>query len=367
MGKLLYNLLYHNSMFNHETQIDPSIDEGVVIEVDASRKLCKVKTITGRNLVNVRWLSPFGGSTRAGSRSVPVYGDSVLLSLGLGNPIILGFLPKVQTQDELGPVSINSNNTLIDTGNYGIKSDGAALDRNRPKEMVSGDQILSSPGGGLLAVLRGGSILVRSSRLAEVFLSKLQDLVRIVSRNFEHFTDVSSDVVRNFQNRVYRYVGYTKVATDARTENYTYHQFYGDVAAAMAIKTNYANYSGTPSTDDIIAKERVTDSTGVTEKMRREIHLDGKTDLVITNGANFTRVVSTGGDVQVTYNDSNVVKVNATELSLNYGTVNSIVVNGSSVTLSQNGNPTIVMNSSGIAMTFGTHYVNITGAGVSFG
>lgn len=354
-------------MFNHETPIDSNVDEGVVIEVDPKSRLCKVKTITGRNLTNVRVLMPLGGSTRAGVRLTPMIGDAVFLSLGLGSPVIIGYLPKIQSSDELGVLSVSDNAPLVDTGDFGIPSAETALDTNKPKDVVPGDQIHTTPGGGLLGLLRGGSMVLRSSRLSEIFLSKLQDLVRVVSRNFEHFTDVSSTVFRNFKNRVYRYSGYSNSAADSRIERYTYHQFFGDVGAAEAIKTNYANFVGVAATNDIIAKEKVTDNLGTTEKYRRELHLDGTNDVVITSGSNFTRVKNTASDVQVTFNDTNVIKVNATELSMKYGTTNSVVITPTSITLSQNGSPLVVLNSSGITMTFGSHFMNLDSTGAHFG
>lgn len=356
-------------MFDHDSPLDPFTEEGIITEVDAKRKLCKVRTLSGKRLTNVRILSPYGGASRSGARFIPMTGESVCVYSGLGNPIILGFLPKVQSSEDMFPVGIDTNEELIDTGDSGISGANAVFDRNAPKDIISGDNVLGSIGGGMVAILRSGTVLIRSSRVSEIFLSKLGDLVRIVSRNYEHFTDLSTETIRNIGNRVYRYFGVAQTFSDAKNESYSYHQYYGDTAIAQGAKSRYTGYSANPTPNDIIAKEQITNSAATSEFMHKDIHLDGQTDLVVrtADGTAFTRIRSKNNEVFLSYNDSNVITINPTQATMTYGGVNVINVNASSISLSKGGDPLLTLDSSGVNATFSGHYVRIDSSGVHFG
>lgn len=195
-------------MFSNPIKTSNLVDEGTVVQVDPIRCFCKVKTLNGQTLHSVQWLLPSGGSTRGSDRITPLVGDRVMINTGLGYPVIMGFFPRVQTADGATPLKIDAGEALVDMGSYSPEGSTTWGDQNKPKDFVHGDRIISSIGGGILGILRGGSLLLRASRGSEILLSKFHTLVRIASRNWEHFTDVSSDVVKNFKGKVYRYVGY---------------------------------------------------------------------------------------------------------------------------------------------------------------
>lgn len=353
-------------MFNNPSAIDSSLEEGTVTEVDPIRKCCKVKTLSGQNLPNVKWLMPTGGATRSGDRTTPTFGDHVVLNFGLGYPLIIGYLPKLQSDENIFGFSVDSGDRLIDSGNYSEAGKSIIGDQNSPKDGVIGDRIIGSAGGGMLAILRGGSLLLRSSRLAEIFISKWDDVVRIVSRNWEHFTDVSSDIVKNIGGRIYRYTGYAKTFNEAKSEDYKFHQYAGDVALAEKVKTNYQDPGPMPALSSVIYKEQVTGGTG-SELYKRELHLDGVQDIVVRNGDIFTRIRSTNGEIQITYNDTNVIKVNNSEISLKKGGDQiSAILTDSSIKTTFNG-AVHTLNSNGVSSEFSGHFVKVTSGGVSFG
>jgi hypothetical protein len=352
-------------MFNNPSSVDSLLEEGVVTEVDIKNKLCKVRTLSGQKLSGVRWQLPVGGSTRSGDRISPTLGDQVYISYGLGYPLITGSASKLQNGENIFSSGIDTGEQLIDTGNFSESGGNVIGDQNAPKDMLVGDRVIGSSGGGLIALLRAGSVLLRSSRLAEIFISKWDDCVRIVSRNFEHFTDVSSDIVKNIKGRVYRYTGYAKSFNDGKVEDYSYHQYYGDTALAEAVKTDYQNAGALPAASNVIYKEQVTGTGG--ELLYRELHLDGMHDLVIKMGSVFTRIKNTNGEVTITYNDVNVIKVNATEISLKKGGDQiSAVLTDSSVVTKFNG-AVHTLDSTGVSSTFGGHFIKVTSGGVSFG
>jgi hypothetical protein len=334
-------------MFNNPTTPRYSLEEGTVIQIDHIRFLCKVRTTRGQILDAVTWVIPVGGSNRSGDRLLPMMGDRVLVEFGLGYPIIMGFLPRLQTQDGVNPISIVDDDSPPDTGNYSPEGGSVWADQNKPANLTTGDRIISSIGGNMLALLRSGLTIIRGSRSAEIVLSPLFSLVRVVSRNWEHFTDASTDVIKNYKNKVYRYVGYARTFLNAKIEAYNLHFYYGDVKAAETIKANYNNYSGNPASDNTIYKEQITGplaSSGTGELMRRILDIDGSEEVNITNGNQFAKVT--------TKND---------QLVLNWNNQCSITVKESEVHLIHKDGADILMNSSGIVNTFNAHTIKLEG------
>lgn len=368
-------------MLSNPTSPSKDSDEGTVVQVDAIRMLCKVKTLRGQMLPSVRWILPYGGSNRSGDRFTPHMGDRVLLEHGLGAPVIVGFFPRTQGLDGATPLAIASGDTAIDTGSYTQDGTYAIPDQNKPKDMVQGDRLISSVGGALLGLLRGGSVLIRSSRLSEIFLSKFSGLVRIVSRNWEHFTDVSSDVVRNFHGRIYRYVGYAKDFSRAKNEAYNLNFYYGDVRAAETVKTNYHNASATTATDSYIYKEQVLDDSGG-ESMRRTLEINGNEEVIIKSGAQFTRINTTGTGLKLSYNDQHTIEVNGPHINLKRadGAIinmdsagiqtsfqgGSVVITTDSITTTKSSSTVTVTNDQ-VALDSGGHYCYVNTSGVQLG
>lgn len=389
-------------MFNTPSTPSASVEEGSVTEIDIHRKVCKVKTLSGQNLTNIMYPVPSGGSTRAGDRITPVLGDRVLVDSSTGSPRISAFLPRLQTNTN-SSVFIDTGELLIDTGNFSSAGKNVIGDQGSPKDMVIGDRVITSPGGGMISLLRAGSILIRSSRMSEIFLNKLTDLVRISSRNFEHFTDVSSDVIRNIKGRIYRYTGYSKKIQDAKVESYTYNQYYGDVVLAEMFKTDYNKSTTLPAANDILFKEQILDrvASQSPELMKRELFLNGNENVVIKSGDGsiFTHRFSTKDEIIITYNDVNVIKINKDEISFRKeGDPRSIVIKQESivstlsdatVTMDLSGitsvykGGTVKMNDSSVTTTFGGavhkvsdngvestkggHFMKVTSGGVAFG
>jgi hypothetical protein len=390
-------------MFNNPVAPSSSIEEGSITEVDPIRKVCKVKTLSGQNLTSVPWSMPSGGASRAGDRISPTFGDRVIVDSTLGYPIISQFLPKLQHADNSNPIRIDTGEVLVDTGNFAAGGGNVRGDQNAPGDLLVGDRVLSSPGGGLVALLRAGTVLLRSSRFSEIFLSKLNDLVRISSRNFEHFTDVSTDVIRNIKGRIYRFTGYSKKLSQAKVESYTYNQYFGDVALAEGVKTDYASEVDMPSESELIFKEQVLNRENDygLEVMKRELSLDGTSNQVISSpdGQVFTHIVANKDEIQITYKDINVIKINDGEISFRKkGDPRSIVITedlikatflegnilmdqgqvkttykDATVTMNDSGIESSFkgavhsLDSSGVHSTFGGHFVHVTASGVSLG
>lgn len=374
------------SLFSNPLPVDKTLEEGTVIQVDHIRSICRVRTIRGRSLNEVQWMLPSGGNTRGSDRFAPCMGDRAVLSYGLGYPVIIGFLPRLQTPDNTSPIEIYDGEQAVNLGTYGP---GTLVhgDQNKPKDYVPGDRIISTPGGSLLGLLRGGSVLLRASRGAEVLMSNYLNLVRIVSRNWTHFTDLTTDVIRNFKGRVYRYTGYGKSFTDAKNENYALNFYYGDVAAAEDVKAGFDSFSGTPTAQaspPIVYKQQVIQDNGpVNSRIKyneRTINLQGEEELVVKNGTHLTRIKVTAENVTVTWNDQNTVVVTEASIHAHHKDgadyimdSNGIRATYSSGTINmQSGNVTTsfgggsaVINSGSSTLSHSGHQITITGGGVA--
>lgn len=354
-------------MFDNPVTPNSEYEEGTVTEVDILRYACKVKTLSGQNLYPVTWGIPYGGSSRQGDRSTPRIGDRVVIHSGLGYPLIILRLPKPQSTENQFPPSIDTGDTIVDTGNFTSAGVNVLPDQNAPSDMLVGDRVIASEGGGMFALLRGGSILLRSSRMSEIFLSKWDDLVRVVSRNWAHFTDASSEVVRNVGGRVYRYFGAAQTFSKSKLEDYNYHQYTGDVALAQGLKTDLESTSG-PAASDVIYKEQVTSGSGgsTSELLSREIHLDGTHDLVVKAGGTFTRIKNDGTTVNITHNDTNVVTIDGDQIRASKGGDPYLVLNSAGVQ-AKFGDAELQLNSDGAQLLAGGHYCKVSPGGVQLG
>lgn len=371
-------------LFNSPNGLDYNFDEGTVTQVDVYRKVCVVRTLKGKVLNSVQWLSPSGGSDREGDRFSPQIGNRVVITHSLGYPVILGFLPKIQDAGGSAPVNIQGSNSVVDTGDYTAESGSILPDSNSPSDMVIGDRVFTSRGGGQILLALSGSILLRASQLSQVFLDKARGLVKVVSRLWEHFTDVSSDVVYNLNSRVYRYTGYTYTFNNSKVENYQLHFMYGDVQAADTIKTSYASVTSAPAFSNVVYKEKITGSgeSSGTELMHRTLSLDGSEEVYVTNGSSFTRMNASNNQLTFSFGDQHTITVNGSQIKVHRGdgaditmdsngiraTFNNGNINwsSSSLTLTYSGGTT-TMTSSGITTTYGGHYITVDASGVGLG
>ena len=123
-------------MFNNPVKPDSRLDEGTVLQIDVHREVCKVVTMAGQKLDNVQWVRPYGGNERHGDRVTPRLGDKVLVSFGLGYPIIVGFLPRPQSGGQSYPPGLDDGERVVDTGNYAPTMSSLQADASKPAGMA---------------------------------------------------------------------------------------------------------------------------------------------------------------------------------------------------------------------------------------
>jgi hypothetical protein len=384
-------------MFSNPNPLDRNLDEGWVIQTDVRRGLCRVKTLEGKVLDSVQVLGIYGGSSRQGDRSLPKKGNRVVISYGLGHPVILGTLPRQEVTTEAFPISLNGDES-VETGRYMPETYGTMPDPNKPSDIVVGDRVISGDAGNVVAVLKAGSVLVRASRLAEILLSKVSSMVRVVSKSWVHFTDSFTDIGMNISNRLYRYTGYAINFAEGKQDEFRFHQIYGDVSAGEIANFKFDSNVTVPEVGPSVFKEKVTDAAGATPVMFRTIGLNGDEEVWVSNGSTFTRMKATGSAITFSFGDQHIITIDGDKIDfLHHGGAHTTMTNDGITSTFKDGTwymkddgvkttykngtvylaadkitstysgGTIVMDSSQVRTTFGGHYLAVTSSGIAMG
>lgn len=359
--------------------------EGIVMSVDVLHHACEVKVInSGTRLNNVQWLLPSGGASRTGSHMTPTVGDKVVVSYSLSYAYIIGFLPIVETMS-CNPVQIDSGAPVGDTGNLSTMQDSdSRVSPGRPEDMALGDHVWTSEGGGLMGLLRGGTVLLRASRLAQIIISKFDDLVRIVGRNYEVFTDAFLDASYNLKGRIYRFTGYAESHSKVREDDYTYKEYKGDVALAEYAEGNGfvdSTYNGIyPAAGNTVRKVKIIQGGNVVYDQvldlnghKKDTNYNGGTSYIDQTGTQIQIEVINGSTSVATLNGSTIVLdqgSGASTITLSNGSItlvhgsSSVTLDGSSVVGSFAGGGSVTLNGSQARLSFGSHYINVNSGGI---
>lgn len=170
--------------------------EAYVAGVDLKRSACKVRTDGGQTISGVRWLKGAGGANSYGDNSGPAEQDRVMIMKLPGNQHwILGYVP-VLTNDNMkavGPALGKQGDTPEELANFSMaQSDSVSGDQSMPADQRVGDWSRTSHGGGMIALMRAGTVIAKASPTSLFMLSPFDDVGRLVTRNWEHYTDVDS-------------------------------------------------------------------------------------------------------------------------------------------------------------------------------
>lgn len=349
------------SLFGNAVPNSRDFLEGIVLGVDTPRKCCKVRTDFGQAMSGVRWLDD----------AQFAFGDRVLITTATGTAIILGKIPAMGRDKEFA-ARIDTGEVESDTGNYSTLSRGLVLDEDKPGDLIAEDKLWFNKNGGVLGLLRTGTIVLKSSRLAQIFISKYDDLVRVVARNYELFTDICTKVIANVRGRAYEYKGYGDTPTNARGDIYKYDEAYGDTVLGNLLKGNYYGYtpgtfSALAASNDIIKTARVL-SSGGDILYKQEVHLTGQNYQIAQNSAGtaYTYVDQTNATFDVKTLNSTYARITTTPTSavITYNGTSTATINATNIVLNFNNVSVVTLNSSGITMTFGGHSLTMDGTGI---
>ena len=409
-------------LLNNPIPLSKYLKEGVVFDVDYKRYTCKCRTSTGEVMDNVTWMLSSGGSSRAGSTKSPKVGNIAFISTHCGYPLILGYKP-IPYDDEM-----TLSNTLIDdysaesvdTGNFGnYVSNTLKINASMPRDAVGGDEILATEGGSMVGILRGGSVLLKSSSLAQIFISKIDDLSRIVARNQECFSDVHSDLCTSIGGRQYRFTGYSDTIKNVREDRYKYLEVRGDTVAGEKLKGNYKNVGiqSVGAADGVIMKNMVLRYPSSSDDGYKDsydvvyhetLNLDGEyekkiigtsdTDSYLNNttyssivyqlssGANYSSgnttptnkeykvgnsssqglVSITADEVITNWNDKASISHSASGIVIDWDNKGVITIDNSGIKASwNNGAAELILDNSSSTLTNSGHSISVTAGGIS--
>ncbi len=362
--------------------------EGVIVVVDSKSRAMQVRTVSGQMLSVSSWLSNSGGSNRETDADLPSVGTSVLVYLGTGQPIILGCLEHATANRAVGvsPL-VTTQYGALNYSNLTPLPAPLSFNPSDPPDALRGDKILSTKGGVTIAALFS-SILLRASGMAQIVITKLDDLVRIIGRNVEVFTDAITDVIANFRGRGYRFTGTSLSVGDQRSSLYNYYSVLGDTVAGETLKENYYGVaaSSVPPANSYIFKKVVCSwNSGVQNNLYVQT-LDASAGVETTEviGATTTLQITHQGDSWVAqlYSNGNplasfnitptnaemifqsgYVNITGSELEASYGS-GTLIINGSQLQAAYSSS-LMTLDSSQAQLSSGGHAVTVNSSGVT--
>lgn len=349
---------------------DPSFIEATVTNVDPIRFTCSVKTTRGQLLDSITWLLPTGGSGGTGAHFSPNVGDQVLLNTSLGYPLIIGCMPRPGLP-RTDLTSISGSPLPVDTGNATSMKNGYTANPNKPSDFVPGDHIHTNDSGGALGILANGTVIARASALAQILISKFDDIVRIVARNFEKFTDFGQQTIANVGGRMYEFMGWDRNFLNSSQGIYELQDVIGDVAAGVTLQGNPMSGATLPAKDSRVRQYSLTDDSGHNLMVELLDNLGDRTTTVYQGGtpANNTSteiqaqsytITTVGGGVTAS------ITITPTSILINYNNVGEILMNSSEVNVNYQG-AVVNLSANGVQNTFNGHFLNVNSAGVTLG
>lgn len=358
------------AMLSSPFKYDASFMEGTVTNVDPIRFTCSVQTLKGQYFDSVMWLLPTGGSGTAGMHFSPSIGDQVVISTSLTYPVILGCLPRAGVaRNDINNVS--GSGLGVDAGNATNMRNGYTGNPNKPSDFTAGDLVYTTDGGGIFAMLANGSALLKASPLAMMFLSKFDDIVRVVARNWERFSDIGQHTAANVGGRMYEFFGWDRSFAKSSNGQYELQDVIGDVAAGVVLAGEPTSGATLPAVDARVRQYSFRDGSGNTLMVETLDSLGNKVVSVSEGGvpANTSSTNLTLGQFVITSANGGAVATittTPTSITIDYNSVGTIVLDATSINANYSG-AVVNLDSTGIQSTYGGHFVNISSSGVSLG
>lgn len=352
-------------LFSSPHSYDSSFIEGTVTNVDPIRFVCSVRTTRGQFYNEVPWLLPTGGSGKSGMHICPNVGDQVVITTSLSYPVIIGSLPKVGLPDT-GLTNVSGSTTGIDAGNGSNIRNGYSANPNKPSDFLPGDHVITTDGGGIFAMLANGTAMIKASPLAQIVISKYDDVVRIMARNWERFSDLGQQTVANVKGRMYEFVGWDRNFSKSQNSIYELKDIIGDVAAGEVLK-------GEPNPDQVlpVKDDRVRRYSLETDEghllMVETLTDDGKIVVKVDNvGITTTTHDNSKWEAHTINGKYSVITILPDSITINHNGVSQAYLDSDMVRLNHDAG-TFVIDDDGIRSDYQGHFVHIDAAGTHLG
>lgn len=330
--------------------------EAIVTSVDPIKFLCDCKTLKGQRLRGVTWLL----SSRTDSFT-PTSGDRVLITTATSYPLILGLIPAIGPSVDFSS-QIGTTGPSTDQGSATGLSSGFQSNPYKPADFTAGDHIQTNLSGGLVGLLREGTALVRASPLAQIIVSRWDDLVRVVGRNYDLMCDFSSETIANIYGRLYRYYGFNRDLTGSKNSHFEYTEIHGDVAAGEHCKdAPFGTPKPIPSPISIVIKKRLIGAGSAGDVMVETLDESGEMIIVIGNS---TQTANAGTIIDRVGTSTRTTVANQIQDIVSNS---SVTINPSSISINFNDVSTAIFDSTGVRIESHSHYMRVDTSGVHFG
>ena len=144
-------------------------------------------------------------------------------NVNAGDPLLFGIVT-----DDLSPMD-----AFIKTGvnNFGSsdplykKETGRYRNfaGNSYEDLMPGDKVIATKDGNMIGVLEGGVNYFKASELCQIIGIRYDDLLRVVSRNFEQFTDFGNITIKNKDGFVNYSIEGASTQSEVKSGKYTLH------------------------------------------------------------------------------------------------------------------------------------------------
>ena len=191
-----------NDYLDQFTADNFKIKLGTIFEVFAGGYVADVSVGIGHTYAI--WLSSLlGGVSGTASFAVPSSGTKVLIYDPPSGPaLILGAAPNIDVGEGILYEIENGKVNYVNQDQHNLVSKQEApgmseiYNDGRPLDSLPGDWGYINEFGNLIGLLRG-LVILKAGGTSQIQLSSIDRLVRIVSGNFEHFSDMGEDIQYN--------------------------------------------------------------------------------------------------------------------------------------------------------------------------
>lgn len=247
--------------------------KAVITSIDTDTGTCKCRgEIGGAIIINVGIAKPIGSNS-----AIPQVGDRVALWNDNGQYWALFVLDQLSAEKPYAPPISVAGDTPVTFPDSTAISEGLNISNSGSVTgTIPGDKVLAAKGGAVVAALTGGGVLLRASALCQVVMSKVDDVFKVIARNYEKFTESHSVVSANVLGRTYHFEETYEDQVQARAGVPSHKVLRGDVEAAEALGLNFRAGDPVAPVGDVISRETV-EIPGDMRVYEKDLNKDGST------------------------------------------------------------------------------------------
>lgn len=180
------------------------MEEGTVVRVHPRAHTVDVDTDNG-TLTGCRVMTPYVSPLGGGQSVLPEVGAECIVCVSMSIPTVIGFIATGDSQTTDQDVA-KKPSVSTGTSGFGGQDPTYIADNDinhrggRTDTLAPGDFVIETPEGNMLAIMRGVSVL-KGSELAQILMTNLGGLLRMVSSHFQHYHAAGSTEINNVDGK----------------------------------------------------------------------------------------------------------------------------------------------------------------------